>query len=105
MKAYLTDNDLVFDQQFVIESKGAWVYDFYIPSLNLLLEVDGEYWHSSARAINRDKIKEQIARRTGMRFLRISDRDWKPELIHGSDADQIAHNKALIENRQSNLKD
>ncbi len=43
---------------FVLEHPvGPWVFDVWVPSHNLLLELNGEYWHSLPRAVRNDKSK------------------------------------------------
>ena len=36
---------------------GPWVYDIFIPSHSILIEVQGEYWHNLPRALRNDKAK------------------------------------------------
>jgi len=55
-------------------------FDIFVPSLNLLCEVDGEYWHHSDRAKaqgvpERDRLKQQIAISNDFQFGRIRERD------------------------------
>lgn len=47
-KKFLDKLGIKYQAQFKAESIGRY-YDFYIPSANLLIEVDGEYWHSDPR--------------------------------------------------------
>lgn len=102
MKNFLEINSLKYIHQFEMNTeKTIWLIDFYIPSLNLMLEVDGEYWHSkSLEQINKDILKEKYAIKQGYNFLRISDKDWKPNLIFSSSDIQINHNNKLINNRK-----
>ena len=44
VKAILEELGIVYQQQFPIQRK---LYDFYLPKYNVLLEVDGVYWHSN----------------------------------------------------------
>lgn len=82
MQMFLAECDLDFVHQFAIHDKGSWLYDFFVPPLNLLIEVDGEYFHSmSLKQVNRDRLKEQVARRHGYDFVRISDKSWTPKII------------------------
>lgn len=100
MEQYLVQHDLAYHKQYRIDDRGSWLYDFYLPGLNLLLETDGEYFHSkSKKQINRDEIKQNIAIRNGFRFLRISDKDWRPELIFEDDVTQIMHSDRLLHRR------
>ena len=59
-------------------------YDFYLPTFNLLIEFDGEYWHSLDSAKKNDIAKNEIAKRKGYKLVRIKGRgnlDLKWEII------------------------
>lgn len=59
---------------------GPFRFDFGIPSLKLLFEADGEYWHSSNWAKNRDRLKDNLAKKQGWIVTRHSGseiRSWK----------------------------
>lgn len=50
-----------FETQKIIENK---IYDFYIPSKNIIVEVHGDYWHSNPliyeeKELNKIQIKNQ----------------------------------------------
>lgn len=55
-----------------------YVFDMFVPSLNLLIEFDGRYWHSLAATRNRDKRKSTyITRyRPDLKLARVSESDW-----------------------------
>lgn len=64
-------------------------FDLYVPSENLLIEVDGEYWHYSEQAMQSkqsqlDQQKKAIAFRNGYRFDRIRERDVKRLGVDGA---------------------
>lgn len=48
-------------------------FDFIVPSVRLLIECDGDYWHSFPEAKNRDRIKTNSAIKQGYRVLRLSE--------------------------------
>lgn len=50
-------------------------YDFYLPKENLLIECDGEYWHSFPEAIERDIKKNELAEKEGYILLRLSEKE------------------------------
>ena len=60
-------------RQVTIERK---IYDFLLFN-KLLIEFDGEYWHSTAEAIINDKTKNEIALKNGYQIMRISDKKAK----------------------------
>lgn len=75
-------------------------YDFFIPSLNMLIEVDGEYWHRFSSAIKNDIEKHIIANDSNLKILRISEKCWKPELIFEKTYSKIQeHNYAILNKR------
>lgn len=88
LKKILGVNEVV--AQFSIPSKklsgkkSLRIYDFYAPSLNLLVEFDGDYWHGlrnrtefgytmmQIKNIFNDKIKDLLAIKKGYNLLRFS---------------------------------
>lgn len=48
-------------------------YDFYIPSMNLLIEYDSKYWHSFPEHIKRDIEKTEHAKNNGYELLRFNE--------------------------------
>lgn len=64
VRATLETYRLIFETQYPV--KGAHHFDFYVPSLNLLIEADGTYWHSRPWSEERDAKK--TARAAGMGY-------------------------------------
>lgn len=65
-------------------------YDFYVPTLNTLIEADGDYWHGNPQKYANDKLdkiqqhtrtndvsKDVLARDASMRLLRFWETDVK----------------------------
>ena len=98
---FLEQANIAFTKQYIIETvNGNWTYDFYIPSLLMLVEIDGEYWHSkSLEQVNRDKIKSNVAGLAGYKLARISDKDFRPEIIFYSHQELTTHNGNMLANR------
>lgn len=46
------------------------VYDFYIPSLNLIVEYDGDYWHREEKYLNKDSRDTAKALKKGFKIFR-----------------------------------
>ena len=64
--------------------------DFYVPSLNLIIECDGDYWHSLEKKKIADKRKNAYAKNQGYGMLRL------PEfLIRSPDFDIIKYLKEV----------
>jgi hypothetical protein len=47
-------------------------YDFYIPKFNLIIEYDGIKSHSTIEVKDRDRIKNEFAKKKGIQLVRIS---------------------------------
>lgn len=58
---------------FELEHK---IFDFKLGK-KILIELDGEYWHSFDYSIKNDKLKNEIALRNGYILIRISDKNIK----------------------------
>lgn len=92
----LTDRKIEFEYQFRIShickksgKKSNKKYDFYIPSINTLIEIDGEAWHNESWCkernftenhlkrvrinIENDLIKNEIANVNGFNMIRITN--------------------------------
>ena len=52
-------------------------FDFYIPSINLIIEIDGDYWHG-----NPDKYKEEELKGHQKRAQRVDEHKTKWALMH-----------------------
>ncbi|MFH2062022.1 MAG: DUF559 domain-containing protein [Candidatus Beckwithbacteria bacterium] len=66
----LKNRGLLFETQKLINNK--FVVDAYIPSLNLVVEADGDYWHSLPKSISRDKSKNAYLKTCGYKLLRLT---------------------------------
>jgi very-short-patch-repair endonuclease len=75
------------ESQKVINNK---IYDFYIPSKNMMVEVDGDYWHANPliyegkelnktqiRNVKNDKFKDILAKGNGFLLERVWEYDLK----------------------------
>lgn len=61
----------LFETQKVIGGK--FIVDAFIPKLNLVIEVDGSYWHSLDRIIKKDKAENAYLAKCGYKVLRIPE--------------------------------
>lgn len=91
MKKILKDLKINFVEQKIIHGK---IFDFFIPEKNIVIEVDGDYWHGynkeyselneiQKRSSRNDKEKDIIAKGLGYEILRFWEHDIhdNPELI------------------------
>ena len=70
---YLLMKGVIFEKQKEIDGK--FIVDAYIPSLNLIIECDGVYWHSLPKAIIKDKIKNKYFKSEGFNLLRLTEKE------------------------------
>jgi len=54
-----------------------WLYflDFFLPLLNVALEADGLYWHSSSLQVSRDLAKDKRLKRKGILVVRLTEEE------------------------------
>lgn len=71
--AWCDENKIGYERQYQI-SDGMHRYDFKIDSANILVEIDGEYWHSSPEQREKDTQFEKEASKNGLTVLRFSDK-------------------------------
>ena len=69
----LLDLGIVFEKQYVVGNK--FIVDVYIPDYNLIIEVDGSYWHSLDRIIKKDKAENAYLKKCGYRLVRIPEQE------------------------------
>ncbi len=50
-----------------------YICDFYLPNYKLIIEADGDYWHSFPSAIRRDKAKNTYLANHGYKLLRLTE--------------------------------
>ena len=50
--------------------------DIFLPSWNLGIEFDGDYWHSLENVEKRDETKNQLCEEKGIRLIRVKEKDW-----------------------------
>lgn len=60
--------DITYIKQHSI---GYYIVDAYIPALNTVIEVDGEYWHSLDRVVVKDKRENTYLTTRGYNLIRI----------------------------------
>lgn len=86
---WLKKNKIKYKSPFHLKGK---LYDFYIPHKNMLIEIDGIYWHAKGvpdRQLNEiqkankenDNIKNRLAKENGYTIMRI----WEDEITHVSE--------------------
>ena len=60
-----------------------YLYDFYIPSINFVMEFDGDYWHSEERegSLERDALREAaiLSSRPELEIIHIKECDYRQD--------------------------
>jgi len=69
----LKERGLLFEKQKLINGK--FLVDAYIPSLNLVIEADGDYWHSLDRVVKKDKAENAYLIKCGYDLIRLSEKE------------------------------
>lgn len=70
------DNTIAYERQFQI-TKGTHRYDFIISDTNILVEIDGEYWHSTPEQTAKDRSFEEYAIDNGYAVIRFTDKEMR----------------------------
>ncbi|MEK6878729.1 MAG: DUF559 domain-containing protein [Nanoarchaeota archaeon] len=65
-----------FTHQYMKEIEHRYHCDIYIPSMNLVIETDGDYWHSYPTGLKIDHIRTQELIEKGFKILRL----WENEI-------------------------
>ena len=68
MAKLLTDLGIEYEEQVQIER---WSCDFLVPSMSLIIECDGDYWHQLPQVRHKDVIKDAWLQDRGYRVLHI----------------------------------
>lgn len=93
---FLNSHNIDFEMQYLLDGKS---YDFIIPSMKLLVETDGEYWHRLPIAMKNDLEKHEIADQNGLELVRISSDNFISEIIFEDSEARQAHTKAILISR------
>lgn len=67
----LKTRGFLFESQKLINGK--FIVDAYIPHLNLVIEADGNYWHSLPKQIKKDKSRNAYLETCGYKMLRLTE--------------------------------
>lgn len=67
----LKEMGILFEAQKVINGK--FCVDAYIPSLNLVIEADGNYWHKLDNIVKKDRAENAYLTKCGYNILRLSE--------------------------------
>lgn len=69
--SFLKKKKIDFKPQKLINDK--FLVDAYVPELNLIIECDGDYWHSLDKVKKRDKSKNAYLTKCGFNLIRLKE--------------------------------
>lgn len=73
---WLRENNIEFESQYRrVGNKHP--YDYFLPQYNLLVEIDGHYWHSKPAQKIKDRKHNRDAKRKGYNIVRINTQKLK----------------------------
>ena len=78
MREFLDKQKIKYKQEYRISSY--WI-DFYIPTKNLCIEVDGDYWHNLEKVKIRDRKKDNYLKSKGYNLMRIREKEILSKVI------------------------
>lgn len=84
VKDQLKSFDIKFEEQKPIMG-GHFIVDFYLPEYRLVIECNGEYWHSLPDRIKRDRELEEYVKIRGRDILWLWENDIKDDFFSISD--------------------
>lgn len=61
---------------------GAYRADFLLPESKIVIECDGEYWHRSLKARERDKRKDEFLTENGYQIIRLSEEQIRSDSLN-----------------------
>ena len=68
---YLLLKGVLFESQYLVNGK--FLVDAYIPSLNLIIEADGKYWHNMVKG--KDKAENAYLTKCGYNLIRLTEEE------------------------------
>ena len=93
---FLTESNIRYEKQYLLGDKK---FDFYLVDMQLLVEVDGEYWHRFPSSIKNDVEKHRISQDHNIQLVRISSDNFNPEIIFEDRNVQDDQNKQILRKR------
>lgn len=86
---YLRGRGIVFEQQYWIKGL-TYRYDFYFPSLHLILEYQGDYWHANPAKYPADRVM-----RLGTRSMSAAD-IWARDATKKREAEALGYRVVCV---------
>jgi len=98
-ESFLIKHNIQYEMQYLLDNKR---FDFYLKDRNMLIEVDGEYWHRFKSSIKNDKIKHLLCKENNVELVRISSDNFYPEIIFEEQNVRQNHTREILMKRGIN---
>lgn len=72
-------------QHYIKDIEDAFLSDFFFPDFNLVIEVDGIYWHTLPGRAELDEKRNKQLQEKGYNIIRFTDKDIEDDLINVQD--------------------
>lgn len=82
MKKILSELNIYFVHQYIIRDiQHSYAADFFLPDYNIVIEVDGLYWHNYPEGRAIDKIRTEELKKNGYAVLRFWEKNFSKEVV------------------------
>jgi len=73
VKSFLDERGIVYIPQYPLRQ--GYIADFALPDRKIIIEVDGERWHSGKKKLKKDRFRDYMLKRAGWTTIRIKEKD------------------------------
>ena len=73
VKRWLEGRGIKFIPQYPL--RGGYIADFALVNKKIIIEVDGERWHSGKKKVKKDRFRDYILKRAGWTTIRVKEKD------------------------------
>jgi len=110
----LKENNITYTHQFIIKisNKKRRFYDFFLPEYNILIEVNGDYWHANPENYKPNDVIHYCFEHTKAKEIWEKDKDkrilaekkgWKLIYIWEKELNKLKTNKEILEHIKNKL--
>lgn len=69
----LKDWGIIYEKHYTVNGK--FIVDAFLPDHNIVIEVDGSYWHNLDRVKKKDKAENAYLTKCGYKVIRIPEKE------------------------------
>ena len=81
MAGFLQENGFEYSKQFFPKIPKPYPADFFLPSENIIIEVDGKYWHNYPHGKEIDHKRNEMLKNAGYKVLRFWEGEFNKEIV------------------------